>query len=243
MPSGPSPMTSYLLPSGPTFAARSPTTKYLLPSGPSPTTSYISAAPAEHAEVLAGALANAVQQADWAQAEALQAALRAQHARHSGLSSLLGDSEALLGAVAGEKRSGGRIVEAVVDSGAVHSVTPPGLFPGKVVASPWSRAGRGYRAANGTSIKNLGQIDVPFATAEGHRCKMALQVAEVEQPLLSVSQLTSAGNFVQLGDSDGKVVNLITGRSIGLERRGGVYIMRMFIPDAAAPLPFGRQGA
>jgi hypothetical protein len=38
-------------------------------------------------------------------------------------------------------------------------------------------------------------------------------------------------------------VNLKTGRTIALERRGGVYIMKMFIPDAAAPLPFGRQGA
>ena len=83
------------------------------------------------------------------------------------LNSLLGDSEALLGAVAGEKRGGGKVVEAVVDSGAVHSVTPPGTFPGKVSSSPWSRAGRGYRAANGTRIKNLGQVDVPFATAEG----------------------------------------------------------------------------
>jgi hypothetical protein len=165
------------------------------------------------------------------------------HNTYSGLNSLLDDAEVLLGAVAGEKRTGGRIVEAVVDSGAVHSVTPPGVFPGKVVPSPWSRAGRGYRAANGTSIKNLGQVDVPFATAEGHRCRMPLQVAEVEQPLLSVSQLTSAGNLVQLGDTDGNVVSLRTGRTIGLERRGGVYIMKMFIPDAAAPLPFGRQGA
>ena len=48
---------------------------------------------------------------------------------------------------------------------------------------------------------------------------------------------------MQLGETDGNVVNLQTGRSIGLERRGGVYIMKMFIPDAAAPLPFGRQGA
>jgi hypothetical protein len=39
------------------------------------------------------------------------------------------------------------------------------------------------------------------------------------------------------------VVNLKTGRTIALERRNGVYVMRMFIPDAAAPLPFGRQGA
>ncbi len=161
----------------------------------------------------------------------------------SGLNSLLDDAEVLLGAVALDKRSGGRVVEAVVDSGAVHCVAPPRLFPGKVVPSAWSRAGRGYRAANGTGIKNLGQVDVPFATAEGQKCKIQFQVAEVEQALLSVSCLTSAGNLVQLGDSDGNVVNLKTGRTIALERRGGVYIMKMFIPDAAAPLPFGRQGA
>jgi hypothetical protein len=122
-------------------------------------------------------------------------------------------------------------------------VAPPRMFPGKVLPSPWSRTGRGYRAANGTGIKNLGQVDVPFATAEGQKCKIQFQVAEVEQALLSVSCLTSAGNLVQLGDSDGNVVNLKTGRTIALERRGGVYIMKMFIPDAAAPLPFGRQGA
>ena len=68
-------------------------------------------------------------------------------------------------------------------------------------------------------------------------------MAEIEQPLLSVSQLASAGNYVKLGDTDGHIVNTSTGRTIALERRGGVYIMKMFIPDAAAPLPFGRQGA
>ena len=146
-----------------------------------------------------------------------------------------------LGAVAGEKRGGSKVVEAVVDSGAVHSVTPPGLFPGKVCPSPWSRAGRGYRAANGTGIKNLGQVSVPFATAEGHRCSIPFQVAEVEQPLLSVAHLTSAGNLVELGHTEGRVKNLVTGRTIALERRGGVYILKMLIPDAAAP--FRRQGA
>jgi hypothetical protein len=163
------------------------------------------------------------------------------HNRYSDLNSLVDDAT-LLGAVAGETR-GGRVVEAVVDSGAVHSVAPPGLFPGKVCPSPWSRAGRGYRAANGTGIKNLGQVDVPFATVEGHRCKIPFQVAEVEQPLLSVAHLTSAGNVVELGHTAGCVKNLSTGRSIALERRGGVYILKMFIPDAAAPLPFRRQGA
>jgi hypothetical protein len=152
------------------------------------------------------------------------------------------DAVALLGAVSQEVR-GGRVVEVIVDSGAVHSVTPAGLFPGPMVPSPWSRAGRGYRAANGTSIRNLGQVTVKFATAAGDRCTIPFQVAEVEQPLLSVAHLASAGNRVELGNSSGRVVNTTTGRVIALERRGGVYIMKMHIADGAAPAPFRRQGA
>jgi hypothetical protein len=153
-------------------------------------------------------------------------------------------SEELLAAVSGDGGAG-QVVEAVVDSGAVHSVTPPGWFPGPTVSSAWSRAGRGYRAANGTAIKNLGQVTVKFATAAGDRCSIPFQVAEVEQPLLSVAHLTSAGNRVELGHDSGRVVNLTTGRAIALERRGGVYIMRMFIANGVAPVPapFGRQGA
>ena len=41
---------------------------------------------------------------------------------------------------------------------------------------------------------------------------------------------------------EGRIVSLTTGRSIALERRGGVYILRMFIDDPAAQLPFHRQG-
>ena len=162
--------------------------------------------------------------------------------RFAALSLLTDDSEDLLAAVTNGAR-GGRVIEAVVDSGAVHSVTPPGLFPGPTVPSLWSAAGRGYRAANGTSIKNLGQIAVKFCTAEGDRCAIPFQVAEVDQPLLSVTHLTSAGNRVELGHASGRVVNVKTGRAIALERRGGVYIMRMYIAEGngAAPAPFRRQ--
>jgi hypothetical protein len=48
---------------------------------------------------------------------------------------------------------------------------------------------------------------------------------------------------VQLGDTDGTVINLSTGRTIALERRGNIYYMQMFIADPVAPLPFRRQGA
>ncbi len=162
--------------------------------------------------------------------------------RFAELSLLTDDAEQLLATVSGGPR-GGRIVEAVVDSGAVHSVTPPGVFPGQTVPSLWSKTGRGYRAANGTGIKNLGQVAVRFSTAEGDMCNIPFQVAEVEQPLLSVAHLTGAGNRVELGHANGRVVNLKTGRSIALERRGGVYIMRMYLADAVAPAPFRRQGA
>jgi hypothetical protein len=154
--------------------------------------------------------------------------------------SLLTDGAELLAAVSSGAR-GGRVVEAIVDSGAVHSVTPPGLFPGAMVPSPWSLAGRGYRAANGSAIANLGQVAVRFRTAEGDRCAIPFQVAEVDQPLLSVAHLAAAGNRVELDHTKGRVVNLATGRSIALERRGGVYIMRMYLADGAAPAPFQRQ--
>ena len=85
-------------------------------------------------------------------------------------------------------------------------------------------------------------MQVPCSTAEGHHCEIPFQVADVEQPRISVAHLTAAGHRVELGDSDGRVLNLQSGRTIGLERRGGVYIMKMFIADPT-PVPFRRQGA
>ena len=53
----------------------------------------------------------------------------------SALSLLVDDAEpvqGLLGVVSGNAARRGRIVEAVVDSGAVHSAAPPQGFPGPV---------------------------------------------------------------------------------------------------------------
>ena len=111
-------------------------------------------------------------------------------------------------------------VEAVVDSGAEESVAPPGFFAAPVVPSAMSRAGGRYRAANGTRIRNLGQQLVHFSVAEGHKCGMPFQVAEVERPLISVAQLAAAGNTVELGVDGGRIVNRTTGRSIALLRKG-----------------------
>ena len=52
-------------------------------------------------------------------------------------------------------RAGFRLVEAVVDSGAEDSLTPPNVFQGEIHASAMSKTGGKYKAAKSTRIPNL----------------------------------------------------------------------------------------
>ena len=87
-------------------------------------------------------------------------------------------------------------IEAVVDSGVVDSVARKGKFPRVVQPNAMPRVGRRYKAAHETMIPNKGGQSVAFETPDGHRCGLKIQIAEVEEPLNSVSQLTAAGNEV-----------------------------------------------
>ena len=144
-----------------------------------------------------------------------------------------------------------KVIEAVVDSGAEDSVTPPGVFEGAVVPSPMSREGRRYRAANGSPIPNLGQAIAFFYDAEGRRCGIPFQVAEVERPLLSVSRLAAAGCKVSFQADRGEIVHEQSGRRLPLVRRHGVYVLELRVsskpgglPGRPRPVsaPFPRQG-
>ncbi len=128
------------------------------------------------------------------------------------------------------------MIEVVVDSGAVQSVAPPGLFPGAVEPSAMSQAGRAYRAANGSRIRNLGQVRVPFVSTEGRKCNFPFQVAEVEHALLSVGHLAAAGNRVELHDKGGTIAHLVTGKTMSLVRRGGVYALRLRVSGFPRPV-------
>ena len=125
-------------------------------------------------------------------------------------------------------------VKAVVDSGAEETVTPPGLLPGRVEESPMQRAGGRYRAANGARLPNLGQQLAEFRTPEGHGCSLRFQVAGVERPLVSVSQLARTGHRVEFGAREGWIVHEASGRRIRLQRSGGVYLLEMQVRDAGA---------
>ena len=134
------------------------------------------------------------------------------------------------------------VVKALVDSGAEDTVTPPGTLPGDVVPSPMSRSGRRYRAANGAPIENLGQTMSHFKDARGRDCGLPFQVAAVERPLVSVTQLADAGHEIRFTKQGGSIRHAASGRTIPLKREKGVYVLEMRvpakrmtdIPDAAA---------
>lgn len=140
-----------------------------------------------------------------------------------------------------------RCIEAVLDSGAEETVAPVGLFPGQSRPSAMSLAGQKYRAANGSRIPNRGEQEVRFETEEGVRAVIPFQLADVERPLLAVSSLTAAGNTVILGDRGG-VIRRSDGQETRVLRRGGTYVLRMWVPmpdgrpGEAMPAPFRWQG-
>ena len=122
------------------------------------------------------------------------------------------------------------IVRAIVDSGAEDTVAPPGVFNTEVVSSPMSRAGRKYRAANGAPIENMGQTMALFTDTRGRPCGMPFQIAAVERPLISVTQLSDSGHETKLGKDGGMIIHKLSGRVIPLKRDGGVYTLEMRVP-------------
>ena len=144
----------------------------------------------------------------WVQRRGQQRARRA--ARALAILSRDGPGEPLAAPVSCE--SGGYIVEAVADSGAEDSVTPPNVFPGVVSPSPMSRAGRNYRAAHGAPIPNLGQTSARFEDGNCRARGIPFQVAEVTRPLLSVASMAAAGCRVSFQGDSGEILCVAPGR-------------------------------
>ena len=151
----------------------------------------------------------------------------------------------------GSPAEGATLVEAVLDSGAVDSVANDKVFKGAIKPSKMSKEGKKYRGPDGSRIPNLGQKNVVFASDEGHKCGLTFQIADVERPLIAASHLTEAGNKVSLWKTGGEVMNIATGKKIKVQRRGGIYVLRMWIPpeaksnaaSAANASVFPRQGS
>ena len=138
----------------------------------------------------------------------------------------------LLQAVAKEPtRPGYKLVEAVLDSGAEESVSPPRFFPGPVVPSTMSKAGGSYRVANGQRVPNIGQQAVHFTTDEGQAAGIWFQIAEIERPPISASQLAATGNSVVFNQQGGTIIHEKSGRRTILHKRGGIYVLHMWVRE------------
>ena len=139
-----------------------------------------------------------------------------------------------------EDASGWRRIEAIVDSGAVRPVIPPDMIP-EIPIRPTkeSKSGHSFRGAgkNGEAIPNLGEQMVVGVTAEGQKKRMKWTVANVRKALISVGKLEDAGYDVILGRNP-RLVHIKSGQVTKLKRRGGVYVLDLWIQIGKA----GAQG-
>ena len=89
-------------------------------------------------------------------------------------------------------------------------------------------------------MPNIGQQAVRFRTEKDQAAGLLFQTAEIERPLVSASQLAAAGNRVVFSKRRGEIVREKSGKRTALHKRGGIYVLRMWIPanparDFAAP--------
>ena len=141
----------------------------------------------------------------------------------------------------GTERPGYKLVEGIVDSGAAKSTCGKDVFPGEVRPSEMSKLGLAFSGPDGSEIPNLGEQDASWESDEGINCKMVIQLSDVDRILLSGTELADNGFEIALRKRDGFIKNLRTGKTIKLLRKGGVYIVRMWVKTSGVP-PFRRQG-
>ena len=134
-----------------------------------------------------------------------------------------------------------------LDSGAGDHVVGPDDIPNfNIEPSAGSRAGRGFIAANGNKIANLGQSKVRVMDSEANSAfRSVVQVAEVSRPLYSVSKICDSNPGVevtfnsraaQVKDKNGKIV-------AKFKRQGGLYLADLEFTDQTDSQPgFTRPG-
>ena len=60
---------------------------------------------------------------------------------------------------------------------------------------------------------------------------MMFQTAEIERPLISASQLAASGHSVVFNQQGGMIIHKQNGRRTVLHKRGGIYVLRMWVPE------------
>ena len=79
----------------------------------------------------------------------------------------------------------------------------------------------------------MGQQTAVFAAPEGHSCSLGFQIAGVQRPLVSASQLARTGHTVEFGKDAVVIIHRQSGRRLRLQRTGRVRAVQIRVLDAA----------
>ena len=93
-----------------------------------------------------------------------------------------------------------------------------------------SKAQGYYRVANGQRVPNIGQQKVYFQHDNGLNGGIHFQTAKIERPLVSASALAASGHSIVFNKTGGSIVHDKSCKETPLYKRGGIYVLRMWIP-------------
>ena len=91
-----------------------------------------------------------------------------------------------------------------------------------------------YVTADGGRIPNMGEKAVSGLTGDGTKLAINFQVTAVDRPLIAVSKLTAAGYDVHFNKDGGTITHALTGRVTPFVKLRGVYVLKVWVPKAAA---------
>ena len=126
-------------------------------------------------------------------------------------------------------------MEMAVDSGASATVISYDVLP--TIPAEGPNPDIQYVIGDGTKIHHMGTNTFTAHMDNGQVRKLTATVTEVNKCLLSVSNIVAAGSRVGIDDSGSYIESKATGKVIPLERRGGMYVLKMWVAKKGAP-PF-----
>ena len=132
-------------------------------------------------------------------------------------------------------------LQMTLDSGCCKHVLPADAAPGyEVTDSPFSMRGASFTVGNGARVQNEGQMSLNLEADTGSGIELinsVFQVAELNRPLMSVSQICQHGYKCVFEKDHANILNE-SGESIcRFEEDRGLYVATMSLK---APTPFGR---
>ena len=121
----------------------------------------------------------------------------------------------------------------------------------KVRPSAGSKRGLHYVSCTNHRIPNVGEVKLEFETSEGHQESILFQVADVNKPLMSISDRVDNRCRViydqddDTGEDLTHIYNKVTTKKMKLRRVGKVWVLdatvtKDFIADSSAS--FSRPG-